>query len=155
MVELTPLMLALLCMYWLVHRSDDGRLVADGLFLNWAVNQIGAMLWIKAGWGGQPLILFWVVDLLTALWLGLYVGTQLSRRAAKWFMPMLALNAAVWALGVYPGWHYYTLLALAYAQVLAVMSGLWGHGLLEAFNTTRHRLRDQLADAVSFITGNP
>jgi hypothetical protein len=68
---------------------------------------------------------------------------------------MLALNAAVWALGVYPGWHYYTLLVLAFAQVLAVMSGLWGHGLLEAFYTTHHCLRDKLANAMAFITGNP
>lgn len=145
-------MLGLLSLYWIIHRGN-GVLVADGLALNWAVNQGAVMIWIQAGWGGQPLFIFWIVDALTAAWMGLYVGTELSRRVAKWFIPMLALNAVIWALGTAPTWHYYTLLALAFAQAFTVMAGLWGHGLLEVINNTRHRLRHKLAVADSFITG--
>lgn len=152
MVEFTPWMLGLLALYWIIHRGD-GVLVADGLALNWAVNQSAVILWAKAGWGDQPLYIFWFMDLMTAAWMALYVQTELSKRVAKWFIPMLALNAVIWALGTAPTWHYFTLLALAFAQALTVMAGLWGHGILAFYHNTRDSLRDKLADATSFITG--
>ena len=152
MIEFTPWMLGLLALYWIIHRGD-GVLVADGLALNWAVNQGAVMFWVQAGWGGPPVFMFWVVDFLTAAWMALYIHSELSMRVAKWFVPMLALNAVIWALGTTPTWHYYTLLALAFAQALTVMAGLWGHGILAFYHHTRDGLRDKLADATSFITG--
>jgi hypothetical protein len=149
----TPSMLLLISLYWLAHRHENGKLVADALAVNWGFNQAAMMIWLGAGWGGSPLLVFWAVDMLTATWLALYVGTKLARRAASWFVPMLALNAAIWASGSDPQWHYHILLGLAYGQALTVLIGLWGHGLLEAIDNSRHRLRDKLVDALAFIGG--
>jgi len=152
-IEFTPWMLALLALYWLAHRDSEAAPVADVLALNWAVNQTAVMIAISAGWGGAPVFVFWVVDLLACGWLVLCDGSKLARRAAKWFAYMLALNAVIWALGTAPVWHYYTLLALAFGQAIAVLTGIWGHGILAFYHNTRDRLRDKLADAVSFIKG--
>ena len=51
-----------------------------------------------------------------------------------------------------PMWHYYTLLLLAYLQVMTGMTKVWGHGLLATVDTDVRGIRFKLAGA-AFLVG--
>jgi len=147
---LTPFMMALLACYWLLHRDERAKLVADVLALNWVLNQAAVMFRVE---DIGPLPVFLVTDFLAGAYLGLYVGGALARAVGYWYVPMIALNTAMWAADQgEPMWHYYTLLLLAYLQVMTGMTKVWGHGLLATVDTAVRGIRFKSAGA-AFLVG--
>ena len=121
---ITPLVLLYLAALWSIRRNDIGHALA----VNWAVNQAAVML----NAGHPNFIVFIAVDLLTGVWLSLHVQTKAARQAAVFFLPMIALNAAAYVVGQpTPAWHYGVLFGLAWLQLIWVVTGIWGNGLME------------------------
>lgn len=144
---LTPFILAYLALLWAI-RGKAGR-IADALAVNWLVNQCVVMM--NGGYAYLPA--FIAIDFLTGVYLSFYDGGNLARRASKFFIPMVALNAAGYVGGgEAPDWHYPVLFALAWAQLLAVGFGVWGNGLLEALDHTLCSVRVSLSRAASFFS---
>lgn len=139
---------AYLAVLWGLHREKRCSLIADALAANWAICQLVVIL--NQGWPILPL--FIVVDLLTGLWLTMEVGTTNARRTAAVFLPMIAFNAATYAAGTTPQWHWGVLSVISWLQVAVVWWGVWGHGVVEAFNHPASSVRLSLARVAHLFT---
>ena len=145
---MTVWILAYLAVLWGLHREKRCSLIADALAANWALNQLIVMM--NGGWPVLPL--FIVVDLATGIWLTMELGSTTARRAAFVFLAMMAFNAAVYVNGVTPDWHHPLLFGLAWLQVAVVWWGVWGHGVVEAFDNPVGRVRLSLARVAHLFT---
>jgi len=145
---MTVIILAYLAALWWVRRETA---IADALFVNWAVNQFAVMIYAD---NGSHLLVFITTDFLAGLWLTLKMQGKAARRAALFFLPMIALNAGAYAAGGNPPrWQEITLDALAWAQLLWVVLEIWGHGLLAFFNNTDGGTRYPISRASGFFRG--
>jgi hypothetical protein len=113
MPVITPLMLAYIAAMYCLRKGNHGRVV-DALAFNWLANQV-----IVMGNDGYPdLPLFILVDFLTGLWLVMWHGGKVARKASSILIPMIALNAAAYVNGTpVPAWHHSALFALAWLQL--------------------------------------
>lgn len=140
---ITPLVLLYLAALWAIRRDDIGHALA----VNWAVNQAAVML----NAGHPNFIVFIAVDFLTTIWLALRVQTKLARDCAKFFLPMIALNAAAYVVGQpTPDWHYGVLFGLAWLQILWVVTGIWGNGLMEVLDNSGRGFRHSISGWFAF-----
>lgn len=147
---MTPVILAYLAALWLARRGDAAP-IANALFANWAANQLAVMLY---GTNGLYLLGFVLIDFLTGVWLAAHLQGKVARRTALFFLPMMALNAGAFAAGGNPPrWQEITLDALAWAQILWVVLGVWGHGVLAFFHNTAGGIRYSVSRTVGLFRG--
>jgi len=137
--------LAYLAVLWWLRREP----VVHALAVNWAANQAAVMM--NSGFGNLPV--FVLVDFLTGIWLALNVRTKTARHAATFFLPMIALNAAAYAAGNIPEWHHSVLFGLAWLQLLWVVIGVKGNGMVETMADSGRRLRNSISLAFAFFRG--
>jgi hypothetical protein len=141
-----PMLLYMAAMYCL-RKGSNGRVV-DALAVNWLINQVIVM-------GNQSysdLPLFIAVDFVTSLWLMTRVGGKAARRAAIFFIPMIALNAAVYAsAGPDPVWHYNLLFALAAVQLGVI--GAMDDGFRKAVDSALCSILHPISGAVHYFRG--
>jgi len=142
----TVIILAYLAALWWTRRETA---IADALFVNWAVNQAAVLIYVD---NGSHMLVFITTDFLTGLWLTLKMQGKAARRAALFFLPMIALNAGAYAAGGNPPrWQEITLDALAWAQLLWVVLETWGHGLLAIFDNSGGGFRHSISRASGFF----
>lgn len=135
---LTPVILLFISAMYCLRKGTHGRVV-DALAVNWAVNQ--AIVMMNSGYPDLPLFIF--VDFMTGIWLVAQEGGKVARRAAWVFIPMMALNAAVYVNGSpVPTWHYILLFSLAWLQlgIVGAMDNGTGKALDSAIGSVRHTI---------------
>ena len=140
--------LAYLACVWGLHREKRCALIADALAANWAACQLFVIL--NDGWPVLPV--FIAIDLATGLWLTMEVDSPVARRTAAMFLPMIAFNAAIYAAGATPEWHWGVLSVISWLQIAVVWWGVWGDGVLASLNNPVGGFRVSLARAVHLFS---
>lgn len=146
---MTIVILAYLAALWALHREKECSRIADALAANWAINTLVTL--VNGGWPSLPL--FMLVDILTGLWLAKEVGTKTARYAEALFFPMVGVNFTSYFSATLPAWHHDVLSGLAWAQIAAVVWGVWGHDLVQSLGNSVRRVRFALTHAVHVFRG--
>jgi len=147
MPVITPLMLLFIAAMFCLRKCGHGRVV-DALAANWAINQ--AIVMSNSGYPGLPL--FITVDFFTGLWLATWESGKVARRAAWFFIPMIALNAAAYVNGSpVPTWHHSLLFALAWLQLGIV--GAMDDGIRKALDSAFGSVRHPISSTVYYFRG--
>jgi len=145
---ITPLMLLYIAAMYCLRKGEHGRIV-DALAANWFINQ--ALVMSNVGYP-HYLIGYCTIDFITGFWLMTWEGGKAARRAAIFFIPMLALNAAVYASGgSEPWWHYGTLFALAALQL--GMVGAMDDGIRKVVDSALCSVRHPVSSAAYYFRG--